>query len=205
MPNPSRYGGTLEAAIRAHFGLTHIELARYLGVSERQIGNIESGRRLPSPTLNKRLHWLADLLPPPESHGPAAPDFRVAPPPPTPPGLLGPLPEFGELEAKPLRKRWRQAGAQAAALRWELHKAGKRAARQARRQWTLAVLEATAPPAHPTAADAERFGRWLAALGADVRAGAPTPATATAQVLAVLRLRALEAEAAALELLLGAQ
>ena len=45
MPNPSRYDGSLEAVIRAHFGFTHAELARYLGVTARQIGNLEAGRR----------------------------------------------------------------------------------------------------------------------------------------------------------------
>ena len=144
------------------------------------------------------------MLPPPEGHGPAALNFSPPPLPATPPGLLGPLPTTAPLAAAPLRKRQQQAAAQAAALRRALHEAGKRTARQVRRQWAVAVLQAAPPPAWAGADGTGRFGHWLATLAADVRAAAPIPAAAAAQALAQLRLRALEAEADALGQLLAA-
>lgn len=211
MSNPSRYGGSLEAAIRAHFGLTQAELARYLGVSERHVGHLEAGRRAPSPTLSRRLHWLADLLPPPEGTGPALPApgsplaTAAALPLPValPATLRAALPDFGPLPARSLRARQRQAAAQAAALRRGLHQAAKAADHHARRAAALAVFRAAVSPAAPTPADAARFAHWLGSLAADVAAAAPTPAAGAGHALATLRLLALEAEAAALALLAG--
>lgn len=52
--------------------------ARYLGISEARMTHLEAGRRRPSPLTDKRLHWLADLLPPPEGRGRAAPTPATA-------------------------------------------------------------------------------------------------------------------------------
>ena len=70
MPNPSRYGGTLEATVRAHFGLTQAELARYLGVSARHVGNVEAELR----AAVKRRGDLGAAL---NSRGPVL-AFRIA-------------------------------------------------------------------------------------------------------------------------------
>jgi DNA-binding XRE family transcriptional regulator len=80
---------SLSMAIRVHFGLTQAELGRYLSVSEQQIGNIEAGRRIPTPQATLRLARLARLLPPPEGFGSAAPQETYSPPP-VPVVLFGP-------------------------------------------------------------------------------------------------------------------
>ena len=198
---------TLEAAVRAHFGLTQDELGRCLGTSGTHVGHLEAGRRRASKQRNERLDDLARLLPPPEGGGPAAPAFEKLELPAESPGLH--LPAFGPLSAAPLRKRHKQVLAQAARLRWALHREGKGAALHQRRQWGLGVLQAglvADPAAGPAPSPAEQAHRqrWLAALAADVAATAPTAASAAAQALAVVRLLALEAEAAALTRLLAA-
>ncbi len=198
-PIPSN---SLEAAIRAHFGLTQEELARYLGITRGQVAHLEAGRRLPS-TSSTMLIWpLALLLPPPEGQGEAAPDFlaeSLAPCPGT--GLLLLPPNVGPLLPTPLRVRQRRVAAQAAALRWALHKEAKRHALQSRRQWGLAVLQANLPQLF-TLPDKTKIQRWLDTLSRDVAATIPAPAATTAQILMVLRMMALEAEAAALGQLL---
>jgi len=203
MPRRS-YSNTLEAAIRAHFGLTQQELARYLGISRALVTHIEAGRRLPASTINKRLFWLGDLLPAPEGYGPVAPDFALPPLPiANAEALLAVLPDFGPLPTATLRKRQRQAGAQAAALRWALHRENKQSMLHQRRQWALTVLQGAPPPAFATDADQVRFEHWLHSLAADVVAAAPTPAATAARALAVLRLLVLDVEVAGLARLLN--
>ncbi|WP_400193044.1 helix-turn-helix domain-containing protein [Hymenobacter sp. B81] len=194
---------TLEAAIRAHFGLAQAELARYLGVSASLVAKVEAGRRRPSRPVEQRLTRLGDLLPPPTGQGPVAPRFAAAPLPPPP---VVELPDFGAaLPLAPLRWRQAQVLAQASRLRWQLHQAGKGAALQQRREWGLAQLQAAlGPAALPDPAEQAHVGRWLAVLAADVQAAAPTPAARAAQALAVLRLLTLDAEAAALAPLVAA-
>ncbi|MGY3091004.1 transcriptional regulator with XRE-family HTH domain [Hymenobacter sp. UYAg731] len=192
----------LEAAIRTHFGLTQAELGRYLGVSERQIAHLEAGRRRASLQANRRLERLARLLPPPEGTGPSAPAFSGLAGPEAPAALPTGLPEFGPLAPAPVRKRQRQVAAQAAALRWALHRAGKRAALQHRRQWGLGQLQAAPAAGFPDAAELAHFTRWLQVLAADVAAAVPGPAAVARQVLAVVRLHALDSETAALARLL---
>ncbi|MBO2011683.1 helix-turn-helix transcriptional regulator [Hymenobacter negativus] len=200
-PVPSN---TVEAAVRAHFGLTQAELGRYLGVSERQIGNIEAGRRTTTPLADARLARLGNLLPPPTGQGTAAPVFRTELPTAAPFETLPALPDFGSLPPAPLLARQRSVAAQAARLRWALHREGKRNALQSRRQWALAVLQ-TALLAEPApAVERAHITRWLDVLAADVTAAAPSPATVVERALAVVRLLALDTEAAALARLLGA-
>jgi transcriptional regulator with XRE-family HTH domain len=202
MPKPLP-SDSLEAAIRAHFGLTQQELARYLGISRALLTHFEMGRRQSTLTVSKRLHWLADLLPPPDSNGPVPPNFT---PPPLPTVnaelLLTALPSLGPLPSATLRKRQRQVTFQAVDLRYKLQKAGKRAAHQQRRQWALAVLQAAPPPSFATTADQYRFEHWLHSLAADVSAASPTPANTAAHALAVVRMLTLEAEVALLARLL---
>ncbi|SHK09131.1 helix-turn-helix domain-containing protein [Hymenobacter psychrotolerans] len=196
---------TLEAAVRAHFGLSQEELARYLGVTRGLVAHLEAGRRPPTAAVSRRLGYLAALLPPPTGHGPAAPRFGV--PEPLPPLALPALPDLGGApDAAPLRRRLLQVRAQAARLRLALHQAGKGSALQQRREWGLALLRAALPPAEATAAaEQAHLGRWLAVLAADIGGSAATPARRAAQALALLRVAALEAEAAALTPLLGRQ
>ncbi|MFD2784517.1 helix-turn-helix domain-containing protein [Hymenobacter rubripertinctus] len=195
-PLPS---GTLEAAVRAHFGLSQEELGRYLGLTRAQVAHLEAGRRRATPQADARLRLLARLLPPPEGTGPVAPAFAARPPAEAP-ALL--LPDFGPLPAAPLRRRQRQVLAQAARLRWTLHRGSKGLALQQRRAWGLAELRAALPPPTADAAEQAHCARWLATLAADVAALAPTPAAAAARALAVLRLLALDGESAALARLL---
>ncbi|TGE18951.1 helix-turn-helix transcriptional regulator [Hymenobacter elongatus] len=199
---------SLAAAIRTHFGLTQAELGRYLGVSEQQVGNIEAGRRRATPLVTLRLARLARLLPPPEGFGAAAPAAAYAPPA-VPVVLFGPeqtLP--GPLAAAALLKRQRQCSRRSVLLRRDLHVLGQRATAQERRRWALAVLQ-TALASHPTdpapsPAEQEHLGHWLAELAAALPpAPALRPDTATALALLLLRLAAVEAEAATLARLLA--
>ncbi|WP_400191665.1 helix-turn-helix domain-containing protein [Hymenobacter sp. B81] len=195
---------TPEAGVREHFGLSQDELGRYLGVSRALVAHFEAGRRRPSRLADQRLARLAALLPPPTGHGPVAPHWPALATPtlPAPP----PLPAFdGEWAARPLQRRLLQVQAQAARLRWELHQASKGAKLQQRRAWALAQLRAALPPADlADAAELAHLHRWLTVLAADIEAAAPTPASRAAQALLVLRIQALEYEAAALGPLLTA-
>ena len=102
---------TFEAIVRAHFGLTQTELARYLGVSAGLVAHLEVNRRRATPAMNKRLLRLAQLLPPPEGTGPPAPAFAAPPEAPEATSMSITLPDFGPLVAGPLRKRLRQVAA----------------------------------------------------------------------------------------------
>jgi transcriptional regulator with XRE-family HTH domain len=190
---------SLEAAVRAHFGLTQEELGRYLGTSATYIGHLEAGRRRASGPQNKRLDDLAQLLPPPEGTGPLAPAFEQLPLPAVPP--VPTLPGLGPLPGAQLRRRLLQVLAQAARLRLLLHQQAKGRVLQQRRQWGLGILQAEllAGPALAAdpAAQAHRQ-RWLATLAADVAASAPSPAAEAAHTLQVVRWLALELEAATL-------
>ncbi len=197
---------TLEAAIRFHFGLTQAELGRYLGTSAGLVAHLEAGRRQPTAATSQPLEWLAQLLPPPTGTGPAAPAFAVpgSPAEPAVETLLAALPAFGALPPAALQRRQRLVVAQAARLRWGLHRAGKADALQARRQWGLAVLQGTLPAETLAPAGRAHFDYWLGVLAADVAAATAAPATQAARALAVVRLLALDLEAAALARLLTA-
>lgn len=201
MPN-SLPSNSLEAAIREHFGLTQAELARYLGVSRGQVAHVEAGRRHLRYPYYQRLWPLAKLLPPPEGQGSIAPTIAEAVVQADgTPALLAALPAFGPLPVRPLRVRQRAAGAQAAALRWDLYKEWKSQSLQSRREWGVAVLQAAVPQI-TDAAELARFKHWVQDLAADVAATAPAPVAAAAHALAVLRVMVLEAEVAAIGQLL---
>ncbi|TYZ14398.1 helix-turn-helix transcriptional regulator [Hymenobacter lutimineralis] len=198
-----------EAAIRAHFGLTQEELARYLGVSRGQVGHQETGRRPASAKAALRLTRLGRLLPPPEGFGPPAPTSTYAPPP-VPAALFGAeLPLPAGLAASPIRQRQRQCARRLALLRRDLHVLTSRTTGYERRRWALPVLETalTPHPADPAAAEhAEQahLRRWLDELAATLPpAPALRPDADTALALLVVRLAALEAEAATLVHLLA--
>ncbi len=197
---------TLEAAIRFHFGLTQAELGRYLGISAGLVAHFEAGRRRAMPSAEQRLTWLAQLLPPPTGTGPAAAAFAApaAPSQPAVATLLAALPTFGALPPAALQRRQRLVVAQAARLRWGLHRAGKADALQARRQWGLAILQAALPAETLAPAERAHLDYWLGVLAADVAAATAAPATQAARALAVVRLLMLDLEAAALARLLTA-
>lgn len=198
---------TLEAAIRFHFGLTQAELGRYLGTSAGLVAHLEAGRRQPTAATSQPLEWLAQLLPPPTGTGPAAPAFVApgGPPEPAAETLLAALPAFGALPPVALQRRQRLVVAQAARLRWGLHRAGKAGALQARRQWGLAVLQAARSAGALAPAGRAHLDYWLGVLAADVAAAAPSPAARAEGALAVVRLLVLDLEAAALARLLAAR
>jgi hypothetical protein len=195
---------SLESLVRLHFGLSQVELGRYLGISGRQVGNLEVGTRESTSAVNKRLFVLADLLPAPEGRGPEPPSFKVPELPPAPAAtLLATLPDFGVVAPGPLRKRQLKTLSQSNLLRWALYKAGQAAARQSRRQWALAVLQAGFATLDLPPAERARVDRWLPLLADEINANAPDDTTAATQALRVVRLLALEAEAVALGQLLG--
>ncbi|WP_052733015.1 helix-turn-helix transcriptional regulator [Hymenobacter terrenus] len=203
MSRPISYN-TLEAAVRGHFGLSQEELARYLGVTRGQVAHLEAGRRTATPLADARLTRLGNLLPPPTGQGAVAPHFSTELPTAAPLTTLPALPDFGSVAPAPLLARQRTVAAQAARLRWALHREGKRYALQSRRQWGLAVLRAALPAGPAPPAERTHLARWLGVLAADVTATAPDPAAVAERALTVVRLLALEVEATALARLLAA-
>ncbi len=197
--------------MRAHFGLTQDELAAGLGTTRGQVAHVEAGRRRLAPLLNLRLVRLARRLPPPDGVGPPA--FRAAFALPAAPVALfdsGSLPAWGPLAADPLRRRQRHCIQRLALLHRDWHALTDRATRHDQRRWTTQVLGALlAPdPADPLAAtdpaEQAHLRQWLAALAAAVPpAPALRPDTRTALALLAVRIAALEAEAAALAVLLA--
>ncbi|HEX8326554.1 MAG TPA: helix-turn-helix transcriptional regulator [Hymenobacter sp.] len=194
----------LAAGIRGHFGLTQAELGRYLNVSSGYVAHLEAGRRRATPLANLRLARLARLLPPPEGTGVAAPPAPAYVTPAAQP-LFGPeLPLPGPLAAGPLQKRQRQCARRLALLRRDLYVLTDRAAAQERRRWALPVLEALLTP-HPhdpagaTPEEQAHLRRWLAELAAKLPAApARRPDAPTGLALLLVRMAALEAEAATL-------
>jgi transcriptional regulator with XRE-family HTH domain len=195
---------TLEAAVRRHFGLAQAELARYLGVSAGLVAHLEAGRRQASPLLFQRLERLAALLPPPTGAGPVAPVFRAVVVPTAVAPLTPELPPYVVLAPRPVQVRQRQVKSQAAGLRWALHRADKRMGLQSRREWGLALLQTALPTSALPAAEQARLDHWLQVLAADVAATALGPVALTKHALMVVRVLALDAEAATLALLLTA-
>ena len=193
---------TAEAAVRAYFGLTQAELGRYLGVSERQVGHLEAGRRQAKAATNRLLERLVHLLPPPDGAGPAAPRFvPLAIPEESIPDIE--LPAFGPLASRPLLAHQRRANLQVAQLRWALHRQNKHLARQHRRQWGLARLQAAFPPESLAPAERAHLNRWLSVLAADVAAAAPSPLAVAKHALMVVQLLSLTAELSMLAQLLA--
>jgi transcriptional regulator with XRE-family HTH domain len=197
MPRPANYSDSSEAAVRAHFGLTLQQLARYLGVSVGFVAHLEAGRRPLPAALADRLIHLGRLLPPPLGQGPPAPPDAPAPDlfgtlaPPAAPASPEPL------DPEPLRRRLRDCRLKVLVLGQQLDGLHARAAALARRRRGLAQLMAATPPAAP--AEAAHYAHWLAELAEDLALADPRPAaTATQRLLLAVRVGALQAEAEAL-------
>ncbi|WP_046244828.1 helix-turn-helix domain-containing protein [Hymenobacter terrenus] len=191
---------SLLLAVRTYFGLTQAELGRYFGMRGAYVAHLEAGRRRASPQTNLRLTRLAQLLPPPEGRGQAAPSARVfvlpAAKPLFNPELAGPA----TLAAGALHQRQRQCARRLAYLRRNLYVLASRAADEERRRWALPLLETLlVPTPHDPAADAPaeqaHLRRWLDELTTSLPvAPALRPDTDTALALLLVRIAALEAE-----------
>ena len=179
MSNPTRTPATAEALVRAHFGLSQLQLARYLGVSAGFVAHLEAGRKAPAATTVGRLTPLAALLPPPEGSGsPAAPvpAATAANPAALPDGPATPL------APEPLRRRQLACRLQAALLTQRLLRLQKRAAALTRCRRGLAQLRAAVAPTAP--AEAARYARWLMEQAEDLAFAKRDPAVrAATQVL----------------------
>lgn len=190
MPRRSYPSLSLAAAVRLHFGLTQVELARFLGVSRQLITAVEAGRKTLGSIARHRLWVLARLLPPPDGQGPPAPAFTA---------------DDGALDPAPLLARLRRCRFYLAKITYELGLLQRPGQQHARRRWAVGVLQAAwapgAPPPHtyPLATpDPLADARWLTRLAGDV-AAAPPPLPPAERALRLARLRGLEAEVAALE------
>ncbi|MFD2787546.1 helix-turn-helix domain-containing protein [Hymenobacter rubripertinctus] len=198
-PSPSGF----TTAIRAYFGLSQRQLARYLRVSYGFVTHLEAGRKELPLALVTRLLYLLQQLPPLLGQGvpaPAAPGFYdpLAPLPPPEPGLAGaeqpgPVPP----DPDPLRRRLRDTRLRLLVQGQQLALFQRRAAALAHRHQALARLQAAAPPPDPT--EAAHYAHWLAGLAADLTCDEPNPAaTAAARLLLVARIAGLRAEVATL-------
>lgn len=208
MPRRSYSAHSLPATIRAHFGLTQAELARFVGVSREQLANAEAGRRALSDGPEHRLWVLARQLPPPSGKGPKAPVFATGA---AEADLAPDLP--GVLDPNPLRSRLRRCRFYAVKARYELDQRGQWAQSYARRRWAVEVLRPalTTPEVAPAGTLPSWFGatpdpaadlHWLEGLVIHL-AATTVPLTPTQRALLLARLRALDAEIAALEEILA--
>ncbi|GAA4033926.1 hypothetical protein GCM10022409_17820 [Hymenobacter glaciei] len=197
VPLPS---ASLETAVRARFGLSVRQLARYLGVSAGFVSHLETGRKQAPEALALRLLPLARLLPPPLGSGPPD-DAPPAPGPDADPltqalALATPETATGAWPA-PVRRRVGACRLQALAVAQRLAGLQARTEALAHRRRGLARLAAA--PVPPDPAEAARYARWLSELAEDLALAEPNPAAAaTARQLLAARLAGLRAEVAAL-------
>ncbi|MCB2408210.1 helix-turn-helix domain-containing protein [Hymenobacter lucidus] len=197
---------TLAAAVRRHFGLTQVELAAFVGVSQQQLARVEAGRKQLGPGPDQRLQVLARQLPPPDGHGPGAPAFTD-----------DEAPAAERAEAAEGLAALRQRLARCQWLRTDLaYQIGQQRQpgqqRHQRRQWAVRVLgpllaaplpqpDWLAPggparplPPYPQATpDAARDTHWLQGLALRLAATTP-PLPPAAAALARARLAGLDAE-----------
>lgn len=191
---------SLEAAVRAHFGLSQQQLARYLGVSVGFVSHLEAGRKQASEALALRLLPLARLLPPPLGSGPPdnAPPARGPDADPLTLALaLAPAEATAGAWPAAVYRRVRACRLQALAVAQRLASLQARAATLAHRRRGLARLAVA--PVPPDPAEAARYARWRQELAEDLDLADANPAAAAAtrQLLAA-RLAGLRAEVAAL-------
>lgn len=205
MARPAVYSDTLLARVRRHYGLHQAELAALLGISPAQAHYLEAGRRTLTPAVAERLApFLAPLDARPETTAEAAARQLAE----TTAALREPLPPPppGPFDADPLARRRAACLHEARTLRWRLRALPEQAAVAARWAAALPTLRAALPPPPPAAetpATPEAVRRryvhaWLATVPP-----ALPPEVLAAWHLAHQRALALEAEAAALGVLLG--
>jgi len=202
---PSASFTSLPAAVRAHFGISLPQLARYLGVSTGFVSHLEAGRKPLPAALLPRLLWLLPALPPPLGQGPpAAPPlplpYNPLRPLPAPELLAPPLPDAAAApEPEMLRRRQRDQRLLLLTLGQRLASAQARAAVLHHRRLGLVRLHTLPPP--PEAAEAAHLTRWLGGLAEDLQRDDPHPAARAAALhLLAARVAGLRAEVAALHL-----
>ena len=190
----------LTVAVRAYFGVSQRQLARYLRVSGGFVTHLEAGRKELPLALVPRLLFLSQPLPPLEQappHPPARYDPLAPLPPPEPglagteqPGSVSPAPD-------PIRHRLRDMRLRLLVHGQQLAVQQQRAATLAHRHRGLAQLQAAPPPPDPT--EAAHYAHWLAGLVTDLAHAEPNPAAAAAaRLLLVARVAGLRAEVAIL-------
>ncbi|UOQ73709.1 helix-turn-helix domain-containing protein [Hymenobacter cellulosilyticus] len=181
---------SLTAAVRAHFGLTVRQLARYLGVSSGFVSHLEAGRRGLSPALAPRLLVLTPLLPPPLGRArhpllrPPPPSIHWRPCPPRRCRAAAPGPATTEHLRRYWRRYWRRYQLQLLSQGQQLALFQRQAAALEHRRAGLVLLRAATPPTDP--AEAAHYARWLDELAADLTVADPDPAAtaATGRLLA---------------------
>ncbi|WP_413775157.1 helix-turn-helix domain-containing protein [Hymenobacter weizhouensis] len=187
MPQKAIPSTTLAAAVREYLGLSQVQLAVYLGLTRGQIAHVEAGRRLLRGEASQRLRELAQLLP--DTDHSAEPSVVQALP-----AVPAPV---------RLRRRQVQCARRAASLRVELTQLEACAA-QARRWEQLLVKWRAGQPSQSAEAHTARQHRFLEEWAATA-AAALNPDAMAERVLLKLRIKYLEAEAAALREILAVQ
>ncbi len=180
---------TFSAALRARLGISQQELGDFLGVGEAQVGHVEAGRRGYTARAQMRLHQLAELVP--------------AEPTPEPPAAAEPPAGLTAAEAQAARARLRTCRYEARQLRYQQATWPGRTTTLGLRRHTAATLQAALRPLAADDPEAHRAREWLALLELATKRTARLVPTPGAQALLALRLHLLDAEAAALEQLLG--
>ncbi|GAB3837684.1 helix-turn-helix domain-containing protein [Hymenobacter jeollabukensis] len=181
-------------AVRDHFGISQQHMAVWLGVTQANASQLESGRRGLSPAAAEALAPLIRQLPPPDAPLPAA-----APPPPL---ALAPP------EAGPLAARLDYCQHHARRLRRQLRPLEAQAAVAARWAEALPAIRAALPPDPGPAAkpdplmDRAAWHNWYRHRWLDLRPTALPPDLSAQYHLWRLQAEALETEAAALRALL---
>ncbi|MCB2410843.1 helix-turn-helix domain-containing protein [Hymenobacter lucidus] len=214
MPRRAFPSATLAAAVRAHFGLSQVELAAFIGTSRSHLAEVEAGRKQLGPGPDQRLQVLARQLPPPDGHGPVPPAFTAAEAPaPTKATATAAAAAEAAEGLSALRQRLARCQWLRTRLRFETshrHQPGQ--ARHQRRLWAVQVLgpllaaplpqpDWLAPggptlplPPYPRATpDAPRDTHWLQGLALRL-AATPAPLPPAAAALARARLAGLDAE-----------
>jgi len=189
------------AQVRQHFALTQAELARWLGLSTRQVEAVEAGRRQLSSAAADRLYQLWCRMPP---LGLPLPTPEALPPLPPPTASAA---ARADRTRELLRRRARRCLHLARNLAFQLETLDLQDAALLRRRQALTALGlalATPPPGALPTYDLAADAAWLAHLEANTAALPPRP-DPLARAHLKLRHRLLLEEARELEQLLAVE
>ncbi|WP_187632216.1 hypothetical protein [Hymenobacter lutimineralis] len=190
------------AHLCAYFGLKGYELAQYLGVDAGQLSRIGTGQRTLSPAAAEALAPLVASLPSAAASAPATLRLASA-------ASLAPTLALAPPEAAPLVARLDECQHHARRLRRQLAPLETQATQAARWAAALPALRSALPPDPGPAAEPDPARDWPAwqtwhrHRWLDQRPTALPPHQSARYHLLRLRAEALEAEAAALQGLLG--
>ncbi len=179
--------------LRTYFGIEQEELAMYLGVSRAMVSHLDAGQKLPSLRLAEQL---APLL----LHVPAGLLAQVIE---LPAAAAEPVPATPAPAAAPLEARLDDCTHTAWMLRLRLRRLVRKGRYVARWQAALPALLAALPPADTPELDSGLDYRW-ARHWFNMRARPLTPTEIAEWHLLRVRADALEAEAAALTVIIAA-